>query len=168
MISPYFDDVSKDPNSKEVHMIKFRVDMHVAGHDSVMMDDQTTTWGDNFNGAGKGVRGGKRRGNPKGNGEGNQINFGKIKKQISGEREESQASRLSRKKPGLTIGLSIYLSPEYHKELKCKSQKLNPWAQCKQRTLLQNRQSCSFSLLNSHGGRPLLYAQVLFEMDYGS
>lgn len=45
-----------------------------------------------------------------------------------------------------TMGLSVYLSPEYLKELKCKSRKLNPRAQCQQRRLLQNRQSCSFSL----------------------
>lgn len=46
--------------------------------------------------------------------------------------------------------LSIHLSLEYLKELKCKSGKLNPLVQCKQR-LLQNRQSCSSSLLNSQG-----------------
>lgn len=45
-----------------------------------------------------------------------------------------------------TMGLSVYLSLEYLKELKCKSRKLNPRAQCQQRGLLQNRQSCSFSL----------------------
>lgn len=79
-------------------------------------------------------------------------------------REENKSSRFSRKGPCLNIGLSIHLSPEYLKELKCKSGKLNH-GHSVNRGGLQNRQSCSFFLLNSHGGKPRLYAQVLFEVD---
>lgn len=53
-------------------------------------------------------------------------------------REENKSGRFPRK------GFSIHLSPEYLKELKCKSQKLNPRAKCAQRRLSQEKQCGSF------------------------
>lgn len=81
----------------------------------------------------KGLRDG---GSPE-SGEGNQFKVGKSK--IRGLGEKKRQVRFPRK------GFSIHVSPEYLKELKCKSQKLNPRAECTQRRLLQKKQRGSFS-----------------------
>lgn len=67
-----------------------------------------------------------------------------------GQGQSRRQMRLHARAVLSTMGLSSHLSPKYLKELKCKSQKLNPWVPCTQRRLSQNRQSCSPSLLNSH------------------
>lgn len=69
----------------------------MAGHYSILTDDQTTPgakWGQNLNAAEKRVRSWKRGANPKESGERNQINFGKIKKQVESAREGRQVGFL--------------------------------------------------------------------------
>lgn len=65
------------------------------------------------------------------------------------------------------VGLSSHLCPEYLKELKCKSQKLNPWVPCTQEeAFAEQTELFSFLVKQPHtGGQSRLCAQVLFEMD---
>ena len=55
------------------------------------------------------------------------LNLARERNKGSGERKTRQVGFRGKGRAS-TVGLSIHLSPEYLKELKCKSQKLNPWA----------------------------------------
>lgn len=107
--------------------MKFRVDVDLGALHSTVT---TRLWGPQVSiehhgrtGAEKRVEG-RKGGNSEESKEGNQFKFVKRKKQEL-EREENKVSSFPGEGHASTIGLSIRLSPESLKELKCKSWKLN-------------------------------------------